>query len=113
MPKKRLERGVGSEVADGLSAKVARRVSNNAYMRRWRADAKRRESERARRMVRYYERKGRKVPRKNRLGSGKSRVAMCAICSIRRAVRQVSRLRVSEVAASGFEEVQMAYCGEC
>ncbi len=113
MPKKRIEAGLGGGSAESSAAVDARRISNSAYMRRWRANAKRRESELARRMARYYERKARKAQRKHRLSSKDRGNVVCAICSIRPSVGQVSRLRVSESAPSGFEEVLMPYCGEC
>jgi hypothetical protein len=109
MPRKRIEGGV----AESTAVANARRVSNSAYMRRWRADAKCRESELARRMARYYERKARKAQRKQRLCSNDRRTAICAICLARPAVRQINRMRVSDSAPSGFEEVLMPYCGEC
>ena len=113
MPKKRIEDRWSVESAESGAAAVERRIRNRAYMRRWRANAKSRTCERARRMARYYERKARKMPRENGLGGAIAGATICAICSIRPSVRMVSRLRVSEMAASGYEEVLMPYCGEC
>ncbi len=113
MPKKRIEGGLSRDSDEREAAATARRIRNRAYMRRWRAKTQSRKSERAQRMARYYERKARKPPRKNGMSGESDCAGVCAICSNRPSVRLVSRLRVSEAALSGFEEVLMPYCGEC
>jgi hypothetical protein len=114
MPRDRLEAHSRGEKATNGAARDARRLRNKSYMRRWRANAKRRNRERARRVVWYSERKGLAASnRRSPEGTQDAVVAVCMICRRRPSVREITRLRVCESAPSGFEEVLIPYCGEC
>jgi hypothetical protein len=113
MPRKRREAGSIDEKAANRAALDARRMRNKSYMRRWRANAKRRNRERARRVAWYSERKGMAAHRQGPGASLAAATAVCMICRRRPSVREITRLRVCESARGGFEEVLIPDCGEC
>ena len=116
MPRKRIENAAVAKDpagAQGDPRKDAHRRRNRAYMRRWRADAGRRNDERKRRVAWYRERKAREGEVQQGPVGDERPKAICMICRLRPAVKEIVRLRVSESAASGFEELLIPYCGEC
>ena len=113
MPRKRLETVSGDETAANGAALDARRIRNKSYMRRWRANANRRNRERVRRVARYSELKGLAARPESQKSNHEGTEGVCMICRRRPPVCEIARLRVCESAASGFEEVLVPYCGEC
>ncbi len=82
-----------------------KRRRNREYMRRWRADPRNRDHERASRQRWHYERKLRAARRDER--------PVCGLCHKRRPVCQVQRLLLVEDHPGGFVEVRVPYCGQC
>jgi hypothetical protein len=114
-PRKVLRVGI-ADVPKGVNPEDPqwrRRIYNRRYMRKWRSRPGNLEGQR--RKKRNDDREiNEATPRKNPAALvEKPRAALCAICHSRKAVEQISRLVASEVAASGYVEVRIPYCGKC
>ena len=81
-------------------------------MRRWRLDPRNQDIERARRRSTSQARKIRRIQDAIRRETS-SGVRRCGICHARRSVMEVTRLRISDAAPSGFVSVRVPYCGQC
>jgi hypothetical protein len=113
MPRKRIETVSMGERAADRAVLDARRMRNKSYMRRWRANAKRRDRERIRRVARYSELKSLAARPGSQKNNHEGTEGVCMICRRRPPVREITRLRVCESAPGGFEKVLIPYCGEC
>jgi hypothetical protein len=90
---------------------MRRRKSNREHMRRRRADPAHRARE-------LQKRKSRPVVRSGSDASLSSNVVqpigrVCAICHLRAAVEEITRLKPSNFTRGGFVHVQLPYCGRC
>ena len=114
MPDERRPESVSAATCDQGPAGaelVRRRKSNREHMRRRRADP----AHRARELEK------RKSMRAARSGGGEllsSSVVqpmgrVCAMCRVRAAVEEITRLEPSNFTRGGFVQVRLPYCGRC
>jgi hypothetical protein len=88
-----------------------RRNSNREYMRRRRADPTRNAQERDRRKNRQHSTSARSASISAGVPQPMGRV--CAICHLRAAVEEITRLEPSELTRGGYVQVKLPYCGRC
>lgn len=102
----------GSCDRENADSEIARRRKNNReYMRRRRADPARKAQEQDKR-------KNKQRSPSASSASISTSVAqpmglVCAICHLRAAVEEITRLEASELTRGGYVQVKLPYCGRC
>ena len=114
MPNERTQESASAAICDREPAGaelVRRRKSNREHMRRRRADPAHRARE-------VEKRKSRPATPSSGDASVSSSVVqptgrVCAICHLRAAVEEITRLEPSDFTRGGFVQVRLPYCGRC
>lgn len=114
MPDERTQESVKAPNCDPEPAGaelMRRRKSNREHMRRRRADPAHRARELQKRKSRPAARSGSDASLSSNVAQPMGRV--CAICHLRAAVEEITRLEPSNFTRGGFVQVRLPYCGRC
>ena len=114
MPDERTEESASAAICDHQPAGaelLQRRKSNREHMRRRRADPTHRARELEKRKSRPAAPSGGDAALSPNVAQPMGRV--CAICHLRAAVEEITRLEPSNITRGGFVQVRLPYCGRC
>jgi len=114
VPNERTQESASAAICDREPAGaelVRRRKSNREHMRRRRADPAHRAREVEKRKSRPAAPSGGDASLSSSVVQPIGRV--CAICHLRAAVEEITRLEPSNFTRGGFVQVRLPYCGRC
>jgi hypothetical protein len=102
----------GTRRSENAASGIARRRKRNReYMRRRRADPTRNAQEQDQRKNRQHSTSASSASISANVPQPMGRV--CAICHLRAAVEEITRLEPSELTRGGYVQVKLPYCGRC